>query len=320
MNSLNNRYEMIFIYDVRDANPNGDPDESNKPRIDDETEQNIVTDLRLKRTIRDYWLENGENVLVRAEIDKDGNRKSMDALATDFLNSKGIKKVEDKNIGTVRELLANELPKDFIDVRAFGAAITLKKANFSHTGAVQFGLGRSLNIPNIKSITITSTLASGEQKGQGSIGEYHIVDYSIIKFHGIISEVNAKKTFFSNEDIQKLYRAIWNGTKQLDTRSKFNHSPRLLVSIKSKEGKPQIGDLDLYISLANNSNPKAFKDVELDISEFIDRICYYKDIVEEIAIVEDKDLKFILEGKQINSIKSAIEQKCKEISIININI
>ncbi|MHA1341963.1 MAG: type I-B CRISPR-associated protein Cas7/Csh2, partial [Promethearchaeota archaeon] len=287
---IKNRFELIFLYDVRDANPNGDPDNANLPRMDDETGENIVTDLRLKRTIRDYWASNNKDILVRAEDDEKGNRKSMANLVLDFL---GLKKADKKNAGEIKTKILEGVPKKYIDIRAFGAAITLENANVSITGAVQFGLGRSLNKPNIHSITITTTLASGEQKGMGTIGEYHVVDYSLIRFHGIISEINARKSLFSENDLKDLLDAMWNGTKQLNTRSKFNHIPRLLIAIKMKEGMTQIGDLDLEFSLSNAQPIKSIEDVALNASEFLKKITPYKSIIEIIRIKKHSDLTIV---------------------------
>jgi len=300
-NGIKNRGELVFLYDVRDANPNGDPDNANYPRMDEETGENIVTDLRLKRTIRDFWMSRGEEVLVRAETDEKGNRKSMADLVRDFL---GIKAVDKKKKEETQSRILDELPKTYIDVRAFGAAVTLEGANLQITGAAQFGLGRSLNKPNVKSLTITTTLSSGTEKGQGTIGEYHIVDYSLIRFHGIISEINARVTGFSESDLEKLFTAMWDGTLQLNTRSKFNHTSRLLIYTQMKPGKPQIGDLDLSVRLYGDDNPKSIEEVQLDISELLDRIKVFKDDIDTITVKINDELKTVdSTGKAINLIQ-----------------
>jgi CRISPR-associated protein Csh2 len=310
-NLLENRHEIVFMYDVRDANPNGDPDNSNMPRMDDETEQNIVTDVRLKRTIRDFWLENGEKILVRAETNKEGNRKTMDDLATEFLNMGSITK---SKAAEARAKLATDLPKEFIDVRSFGAAVTLSNANYSITGTVQFGLGRSLNKPLIKTKTITATLASTEEKGQGTFGEYHIVDYSLINFHGIASEINAIKTMFTREDLNELFRGMWMGTKQLNTRSKFNHMPRLLMDIESKKGKSQIGDLDLGFILKENEI-NSVEEARLDISTFIERIEGGKENIDSINLLHDDALALYDGDEMIQNIKNYLSEKFPGITV-----
>jgi len=316
-NILKNRHEIVFIYDVRDANPNGDPDNSNMPRVDDATEENIVTDVRLKRTIRDYWLAKGKKVLIRAETDENGNRKTMDDLATEFLN---LGTITTKNAGEARKKLANEMPKEYIDVRTFGAAVTLAKANYSLTGTVQFGLGRSLNIPMIQTKTITSTLASTEEKGAGAIGEYHIVDYSLIKFHGIVSEINAHETGYTNVDLTQLFNGLWAGTKQLNTRSKFNHTPRLLIDVESSEGKSQIGDLDLCFELDKKEEIKSVEQAVLNISEFISRIEKVNDNIHSLNIKHNNALKLTNNNEEIKDLKEYLSKKFPNITINELKI
>jgi CRISPR-associated protein Csh2 len=312
MTELKNRYELVFLYDVRDANPNGDPDTSNMPRMDDNTGENIVTDVRLKRTIRDYWLSQGKNVLIRAETNEDGTRKSMDGLATDYL---GLGKITKKNAGEARTKIANEMPKYFIDVRCFGAAVTLSNANFSITGPVQFGLGRSLNLPQIQTRTITTTLAAGEGKGQGTIGSYHTVDYSLIRFHGLVSEITAGEVGFSEADLEDLLTATWNGTKQLNTRSKFNHLPRLLLMIKSNENKTQIGDLDLCFNLNDKENISSISDAKLDITKLIERITEMQDAVESISIKIDNEVQLTKDENMITHEDFMNELSAMELKI-----
>ncbi|MHA1360052.1 MAG: type I-B CRISPR-associated protein Cas7/Csh2 [Candidatus Helarchaeota archaeon] len=312
MVAISNRYEIVFLYDVRDANPNGDPDTSNMPRMDEVTGENIVTDVRLKRTIRDHWLSQEKNVLVRAETDEKGNRKSMDALATDYLD---LGKIDKKKAAEARKKLINEMPGDFIDVRTFGAAITLKEANVSITGPVQFGLGRSLNLPNINSRSITTTLASGEEKGMGTIGMYHTVDYSLIRFHGLVNEYSAKKVEFSEIDLNELLKAMWIGTKQLNTRSKFNHMPRFLLVVKSKEGMPQVGDLDLCISLIERKGLTSIKDVKLDVSRLIERLAALGDRIEGKKVQIDSNLIFLKDGNEITPEEFIREIDAEELDL-----
>lgn len=311
-NILKNRIEILFLYDVRDANPNGDPDNNNMPRIDEITGENIVTDVRLKRTIRDYWESKGLDILVKAVDDDEGNRQSMDDRVRQELN---IGDKDEKNQGKLRGKIATELPEKFIDVRCFGAAVTLKNANTSITGPIQFGLGRSLNIPQISTRTITTTLASGSDKGMGTIGEYHTVDYSLIKFHGIVSEATAKEINFSYKDLDLLYEGLWYGTKQLNTRSKFNHVPRLLIGIISKVNSTQIGDIDLYIKIDGDRQINSFDEVKIDITEFIKRVEQNNPIIEKIEYMIDPELNLIFESEKTENLQAALEKVKSDIKI-----
>ncbi len=300
---MKQRREIVFIYDVRDSNPNGDPDDENRPRMD-ENDYNIVTDLRLKRTIRDYWLtretENNK-VLIRRVVKSDegenkGNVLSMKELIKQELEIGVVK-------GDTRELIRKSLPEKFIDVRSFGVVGTVKDANVALTGPVQFSIARSMNKPNINSFTISSTIASEEGKGQGSIGEFHVLDYSLIKFHGIACEHNAKEVGFTEDDLKYVYDGLWNGTKRINTRSKTNHLPRLLLSVASKENDFQIGDLDKGFVLENELNLKGSEDARVNISGFLERIKKFSDQIDFIEIKEDRGLTFTDGKESSNSLK-----------------
>ncbi len=293
------RREILFLYDVKDANPNGDPDDDNRPRMD-ENGFNIVTDVRLKRTIRDYWIntlrgKSGYDVLIRKEYVVDA--AEIKTMADLVLKAIGIDKEELDNskdkvyIRSVLEKIINEIPKTFIDVRCFGGAMTVKKVNYSHTGALQFSIGRSLNKPQIKSYTITTTFASQEERGAGTFGEFHGVDYSLILFHGIACEYTAQKNGTTQDDLNKLYEGLWLGTKLLNTRSKFNHNPRMLIEVVSKEKEFQIGGLDTFIRADPLEEVKNNKEIIVDITELINVLNNFKDNIEHIEVVSE-GLKF----------------------------
>ncbi len=305
---LINRREIIFIYDVTESNPNGDPDDSNRPRMNVDG-YNIVTDVRLKRTIRDYWLnkfnekkEKGSDVIVKRELKTSSTEiKSMEDLVIDALNldKDKLDKKDKKYQAEALLKIINELSRVFIDVRAFGAAVTVKGATHQITGPVQFGLGKSLNKPEVKQLTITTTFASQEGRGAGTFGEYHIVDYSLILFHGIASEYSAINTGFSEEDLKKVYEGMWDGTRMLNTRSKFNHIPRVLISVVSKEKDFQVGGLDETIKL-EDINVKSIKLSKLDLTEFFERLKKFSGGIEKIEYIIDPDVQLYLNGKKID--------------------
>jgi len=287
-NELKNRREILFAYEAKDSNPNGDPDGGNQPRMDDEG-YNVVTDLRLKRTIRDYWdtVHHGTEhmeILVKQQYDPEGNVLSMGNLALDKLGMKKIGKSEGKK---VRQSIMESFPKRFIDVRCFGAAVTLENANASITGPVQFNIGRSLNRPNVITYGLSASLSSGEGKGAGTLGEFHVVDYSLILFHGIACELNAMTTGMTEDDILEVYRGLWWGTKALNTRSKSQQTPRFLISAVSQKKKFQIGDLWRHVKIDKEDGILQIDDATIDIttlvtrlkenSEFLERIEYYSD-------------------------------------------
>lgn len=253
-----NRREIVFLYSVKDANPNGDPDDDNRPRTDSEG-YNIVSDVRLKRTIRDYLMSQKIDILIRREFMNQNDIMEMEDL---------IKKALGENI--TRQSITLDLPAKFMDVRLFGATAVVQGANTSITGPVQFAIGRSLNIPNISTHAITSTMAAGKTTG-GAMGSFHILDYSLLAFEGVICPNLAEKTELTEKDITLLFKAMWWGTKTLNTRTKFNHLPLLLLIFKSKTNEFLIGDLAYRLKIVGNS-----PNFTIILDDLIDRIIEFK--------------------------------------------
>ena len=243
---VKNRSEIIFLYDIKDANPNGDPLDENKPRIDEETGINIVTDVRLKRTVRDYLMNfKRKEIFVREIADENGIIQDAKLRAMDFL--KDSVNLKEKSFNEQKEAIKEAILENCIDIRLFGATIPLdisvKDGNkaksvtgsITLTGPVQFRMGRSLHKVELKHIKGTGAFASGQGSRQKTFREEDILPYSLISFYGIINENAAKHTQLSEEDIELLLEAIWNGTKNLISRSKIGQTPRLLLKVNYKE-------------------------------------------------------------------------------------
>ncbi|MEM2943689.1 MAG: type I-B CRISPR-associated protein Cas7/Csh2 [Methanomassiliicoccales archaeon] len=303
------RSEILFLYDVRDANPNGDPDE-NKPRIDEETEINIVTDVRLKRTIRDYLSDYLNcNIWVKEETDSDGNIKTRE------------KKLADERIESEND--AAKLLEKYIDLRLFGATIAGKKEKedkekkgkkgewvFTWTGPVQFKFGRSLHKVEPKLIKGTTVMPSGEEKAAGTFTEVWILPYSLICFYGVINENAAKTTGLKDEDISILIDGIWNGTKNLITRSKFGQVPRLLMKVTYKERNYHIGDLDKGIRLfdlegkeidnggKSGKEIRSISELKLDLTRLVDVLKNNATKIDKISIEINNDVNYVMNGKE----------------------
>ncbi|MDH5403406.1 MAG: type I CRISPR-associated protein Cas7, partial [Candidatus Heimdallarchaeota archaeon] len=179
------------------------------------------------------------------------------------------------------------------------------------TGPAQFGIGRSLNKPRVTTHTITATFSTGDSKQAGAFGETHVVEYSIIAFPGIISETTAKETNLTEEDLNTFWDGLWYGTKELNTRSKFNHNPRLLLSVVSKEKEFQIGGLSRLLRLdgENYSEIKSEEDVTIDIADFMSRLNQYKDNIDKIEIIEDDLINFSVDDTNINNLGDYLTQQ-----------
>ncbi|HOV25394.1 MAG TPA: type I-B CRISPR-associated protein Cas7/Csh2 [Pseudobacteroides sp.] len=289
---INNRQEILFIYDVSDANPNGDPLDENKPRIDEETGINIVTDVRLKRTIRDYLYfykgfsgEGDKDIFVREVAAEKKGLKDGKARAKDFSNSK------------------DEVLKRAIDIRLFGGVIPLDKDSITFTGPVQFNMGRSLNKVTVNHIKGTGAFASQEGKDNKTFREEYILPYSLIAFHGIINENAAKETNLTDEDIELLNEAIWQGTKNLITRSKMGHMPRFLIRVIYKQGQNFfIGDLHKKVRISSDLTDEKIRgisDFKLDISELLAAFKKQSDKIEKIIYTVDDGLKLLDNEKPV---------------------
>lgn len=311
-NLIKNRSEIIFIYDLTDANPNGDTEE-NRPRIDEETGINIVTDVRLKRTIRDYLHDlRGKEIFVREERDSEGKLKTKENIY--------------ENYGSREEII-----KRCIDIRLFGGTFALKKKEdkkkketmeeeelpieraFALTGPVQFKFGRSLHkIGEPIFMRGTTVLPSAEKKGAGTFWESYILPYSLICFYGIINENAAEETGLTEEDVILLLDGIWNGTKNLITRSKIGQIPRLLLQVVYKEKNYHIGELDKRIKLITDKPDEEIRnirEVKLDLTELMKVLEKNKDKIEKIRYKKDDYLEVIKDRTtiQINHLVSGIK-------------
>lgn len=277
-----NRSEILFLYDIKDNNPNGDPIDQNKPRMDEETGINIVTDVRLKRTIRDYLHDyKGKEIFVREIRDDKGKVQDGKKRAKDF----GKKKEE-----IIENVLAH-----CIDVRLFGATIPLDKDSATFTGPVQFNMGRSLHKVEIKRIKGTGAFASGDNKDNKTFREEYVLPYSLIGFYGIVNEKAAENTNLTEEDVVLLMEAMWKGTKNLISRSKVGQVPRLLIKVNYSEQYYHIGDLLKTILLESQKEDEQIRDVEdfiLNIDRFIHVIENNQDKIENIEIKMDERLGF----------------------------
>ncbi len=280
--------EILFLYDITDANPNGDPNDENKPRIDEETGFNIVTDVRLKRTIRDYFKDykgyNGEkdkDIFVREIQLKDGYIQTGMVRASDFNNE------------------ADAIITQCIDIRLFGGVIPLKGDSITYTGPVQFQMGRSLHRVSLNFIKGTGAFASTKDKKNKAFREEYILPYSFIAFHGIINPKAAEETGLSEADIDLLIEGIWEGTKNLISRSKFGQMPRLLLKIDYKDNF-FIGDLHKLVAMSSDMEDEQVRNLDdfiLDISKLNSKLATNKDRIAGVKLRKDDNLRLSEEIK-----------------------
>ena len=274
MSENNLNHEFLFIYDAELCNPNGDPDNENKPRMDEERGINLISDVRLKRYIRDYLEFKGNDIYV-SKVDGE-TKTATERINSLFANSKAtseekakyeefqkIAKKKNKNQNEKIQLkkLLNDIkkmiPNKLIDIRLFGATIPLKAdegsgSSIIYTGPLQISWGYSLNPVKVYSFPITSQLSSESGKAQGSMGYDHRVKYSLIAFYGNIIAKKCEHTNLTEDDIKLFDEAIIKSIPLLATRSKINQFPRLYIRLAYNSDMYLYGDLRKLVKIELN--------------------------------------------------------------------
>lgn len=217
---IKNRYEFVILFDVENGNPNGDPDAGNMPRLDPESGYGLVTDVCLKRKIRNFVETVKEDAPGYRIYIKDGvplNRSDAEALAHWDVDEKTIKEAKKKD-EHLDEKIRDFMCQQFFDIRTFGAVMTTFVKNNLNCGQVrgpvQLGFARSIDPIIPQEVTITrvaiTTEADAEKKGT-EMGRKYIVPYALYRCEGYVSANLARKTTgFSQEDLELLWQAILN--------------------------------------------------------------------------------------------------------------
>ena len=295
---ISKRSEILFLYDVKDINPNGDPLDENKPRIDEETMENIVSDVRLKRTVRDYLHDfKNQEIFIRGTRDDKGNLKDKEDR---------MKELQITN--------ADELLNSCIDIRLFGATTAIKGKTITMTGPVQFRIGRSFHRVKLAFMKGTTVMPSDKSSKQGTFTEQYVLPYSLIGFYGIVNENAAKTTKLTTDDVNSLLDGLWNGTKNLISRSKVGQMPRLLINVTYKEKNYHIGDLDSLIKKGKTEVPdEEIRDITqlpLDISELIGALVANAAKIDHIEYCIDPHLRLTIGEKSVTLDDALKSVKC----------
>lgn len=213
-NAIKNRYEFLMLFDVENGNPNGDPDAGNMPRTDPETSLGIVTDVCLKRKIRNFVEiakegETGYNILIKAD-------RSLNSKFTDAYNELGLEtKRKGKNVDDVKKA-QKYICENYFDVRTFGAVMSTGDDPCGIVrGPVQLNFARSIDPVYVQDITITRQAKTTEDRqsagGNTEMGKKSFVPYGLYRAEGYVSALLAQKiTGFSEEDLELLWNAIIN--------------------------------------------------------------------------------------------------------------
>ncbi len=282
MAAIKNRYEFVILFDVENGNPNGDPDAGNMPRIDPETGYGLVTDVCLKRKIRNYVETVKENEAGYKIYIKDNvplNRS--DAEACEYLGVDPAKlKEAKKKDSSLDEKIRDFMCSNFFDIRTFGAVMTtfVKGAlNCGQVrGPVQLGFARSIDPIMPQEVTITriaiTTEADAEKKGT-EMGRKYIVPYGLYRAEGYVSANLARKTTdFSDEDLELLWQAILNMFELDHSAARGKMAVRELIIFKHDS---ELGNAPAYKLFelvkaqrkADVISPRAYADYEVSVDE-----------------------------------------------------
>lgn len=279
--AIKNRYEFVILFDVENGNPNGDPDSGNMPRVDPETGCGLVTDVCLKRKIRNYVETvredaKGYRIYIKEQVPL--NRSNAEALAYLGVNKdlKAAKKDDPALDGKIRDFMC----QNFFDIRTFGAVMTtfVKGAlNCGQVrGPVQLGFARSIDPILPQEVTITrvsiTTEADAEKKGT-EMGRKYIVPYGLYRAEGYISANLARKvTGFSEEDLDLLWEAILNMFENDRSAARGKMAVRELIVFKHASELGNAPAYKLFDAVhveraANVTTPRKYSDYVVTIDE-----------------------------------------------------
>lgn len=279
---IKNRYEFVILFDVENGNPNGDPDAGNMPRVDPESGYGLVTDVCLKRKIRNYVETAKEDapgwrIYVKDSVPLNrSDKEALEYLGVAGKDLKDAKKADPALDAKVRDFMC----QNFFDIRTFGAVMTtFVKGNLNCgqvRGPVQLSFARSVDPILPQEITITrvaiTTEADAERKGT-EMGRKYIVPYALYRAEGYISANLARKTTgFSEEDLVLLWQAILNMFETDHSAARGKMAVRQLIVFKhdSELGCAPAYKLFEAVKVARKpevSVPRAYSDYTVTISE-----------------------------------------------------
>lgn len=311
--TLSNRHEFLFLYDIRMGNPNGDPDENRPRRLPDGTF--YVTDVRLKRFVRDWLKTQGHSILVDRPEDSATN---LTGRLQHFLNPENTPESLKDDIEAYLKLAKEKKPdkekmgrqvvgiilKSFIDARLFGSSLAFKDWDIDPrpktlTGAVQINMGETKNKAQEVDIAGTSIFASSSEKTQGTFTTFYGLRYALIAFNGVANEHSARLSHLTDADYEMLLKALWKSVSSsptANTRSKAGQVPRFLVDVTYKANAEfQFGCLLNYVDVVPNADISPAdlaspSDYTLDCSRLVERLS--SELVDSVRVAVHPDVQF----------------------------
>ncbi len=269
---INNRYEFVLLFDVKDGNPNGDPDAGNLPRIDPETGNGLVTDVCLKRKVRNYvQLTQGDKTEMKIFIkEKAVLNNLIDAAYEEKFVS------EKEKPGDKTEAARKWMCENYFDIRTFGEVMSTGKNAGQVRGPVQLGFSRSKDRiftgeHTITRMAVTTEKEAEKQKGDNrTMGRKFTIPYGLYEVHGFISAPLAKQTGFSEEDLELFWKALLNMFDHDRSAARGEMAPQKLIVFKhaSELGNAPAQKLFNLVEVEKNCGeapPRSFADYTVSV-------------------------------------------------------
>jgi CRISPR-associated protein Csh2 len=329
--TVENRSEIIFLYDAVDANPNGNPlSGANRPRKDPVTDQAIVTDVRLKRYLRDQLEADGHGVYITSTRDSE-YAKTREQMLKGAIGVTDPEDIEDDAFDGFLENAA--------DARYFGATLSIDTDDDGiiaaiedqlpdHlTGPVQFSPGKSLHpvVENEEYNSLTSVIGTQSEKEQGGFDlDDHRLKYALIGFHGLVDEHGAEDTNLSETDVRRLDTLCWRAIKnQTITRSKVGQEPRVYLRVEYADQRFHIGGLTHDLETVGSDEAarryRNVRDVTLDATDLVDRLDAHADRIKRVHVTTDGALDVEVEGKAVDLV-TALSDRLGEKRVHEVDV
>ncbi len=279
--SLANRYDFVLLFDVKDGNPNGDPDAGNLPRVDAETGKGLVTDVSLKRKVRNYvGLLKEEQppyeiyVKEKAILNQQHERAYIAIGAEDLLKGDSKKRKGGDKVSEARDWMC----QNFFDVRTFGAVMSTGVNCGQVRGPVQLTFARSVDPifaqeHSITRMAVATEAEAEKQEGDNrTMGRKHTVPYGLYVAHGFVSAPLAGQTGFSEDDLELLWQALENMFEHDRSAARGEMATRGLYVFKhdSKLGNAHAHQLFERVTVVKKPGmqvPRAFSDYDIQVND-----------------------------------------------------
>lgn len=273
-NSIKNRYDFVFLFDVKDGNPNGDPDQANLPRVDAENQEGLITDVCIKRKVRNYVQ------LKKSNFGEDGNNTPEKGFDIFIKQGNILNNIINGASGETPQKKQINICKDYFDVRTFGAVMSTGDGAGTVRGPVQFTFSRSEDriyqaehsITRCVVTTDKEAKAQEKRENASTFGRKSTVPYALYRMHGFVSAVDAQKSGFSEEDLSLLWEALLNAFEHDRAAARGEMNPRKLIVFKHNNhlGSARSGELFDKVRITKKTElPRSWNDYTVSIDRSI---------------------------------------------------